>query len=57
MLRGMDVMAVQSMEKLVQYAAFVDEDLGLEMEESNANRAFHLFESKDWAGIDEEKIN
>jgi hypothetical protein len=56
MLRGMDVMAVQSMEKLVQYAAFVDGDLGLEVEESNANRAFNLFENKDWAGIDEEKI-
>ena len=56
MLRGMDVMAVKSMEKLVQYAAFVDGDLGLEVEESNANRAFNLFENKDWAGIDEEKI-
>ena len=55
MLRGMDVIAVESMEKLVQYAAFVDGDLGLEVEESNANRAFNLFESKDWSGVDEEK--
>lgn len=56
MLRGMDVMAVQSMEKLVQYAAFVDGDLGLEVEESNANRAFNLFENKDWSDVDEEKV-
>lgn len=54
MLRGMDVIAVQSMEKLVQYAAFVDGDLGLEVEEGNANKAYNLFESKDWSGVDEE---
>lgn len=56
MLRGMDVVAVESMEKLVQYAAFVDGDLGLEVEEANANRAFGLFESKDWSGVDEETM-
>jgi hypothetical protein len=56
MLRGMDVVAVQSMEKLVQYAAFVDGDLGLVVEESNANRAFNLFESKDWGSVDEEAV-
>mmetsp|Transcript_7290 Transcript_7290/g.11703 ORF Transcript_7290/g.11703 Transcript_7290/m.11703 type:complete len:798 (-) Transcript_7290:72-2465(-) len=56
MLRGMDVVAVESMEKLVQYAAFVDGDLGLELEESNANKAFNLFENKDWSGVDEETI-
>ncbi|KAL7533976.1 hypothetical protein ACHAXR_009678 [Thalassiosira sp. AJA248-18] len=56
MLRGYDVVAVESMEKLVQYAAFVDGDLGLEVEESNANRAFNLFESKDWSGVDGEKM-
>ena len=56
MLRGMDVVAVQSMEKLVQYAAFVDGDLGLVVEESNANRAFNLFESKDWGSVDEEDV-
>jgi len=54
MLRGMEVVAVESMEKLVQYAAFVDGDLGLDVEESNANRACNLFESKDWSGVDEE---
>mmetsp|Transcript_16231 Transcript_16231/g.30655 ORF Transcript_16231/g.30655 Transcript_16231/m.30655 type:complete len:1185 (-) Transcript_16231:63-3617(-) len=52
MLRGMDAVAVESMEKLVQYAAFVDGDLGLNVEESNANKAFNLFESKDWTGVD-----
>jgi hypothetical protein len=57
MLRGMDVVAVESMEKLVQYAAFVDGDLGLKVEESNANRAFNLFESKDWTGVDEETVS
>lgn len=56
MLRGMDVVAVESMEKLVQYAAFVDGDLGLVVEESNANRAYNLFESKDWTNVDEETI-
>ena len=54
MLRGMDVVAVESMEKLVTYAAFVDGDLGLEVEEGNANRAYNLFENKDWSGVDEE---
>ena len=56
MLRGMDAFAVESMEKLVQYAAFTDGDLGLEVEEANANRAYNLFESKDWSGVDEEKV-
>lgn len=56
MLRGMDAVAVESLNTLVQYAAFVDGDLGLEVEESNANRAYNLFESKDWSGVDEEKI-
>jgi len=54
MLRGIAPMAVTSMEKLVQYAAFVDGDLGLEMEEGNAIRAVGLFESKDWTGANEE---
>lgn len=56
MLRGMDVVAVESMEKLVSYAAFVGGDLGLEVEEANANRAYNLFENKDWSGVDEEKM-
>ncbi|KAL7547372.1 hypothetical protein ACHAWF_013551 [Thalassiosira exigua] len=56
MLRGMDVVAVESMEKLVQYAAFVDGDLGLEVEEGNANKAYNLFESKDWSGVEEEEV-
>lgn len=56
MLRGFAPAAVESMEKLVQYAAFVDGDLGLEVEESNANRAYNLFESKDWSGVDEEAV-
>ncbi len=54
MLRGMESVAVESMEKLVQYAAFVDGDLGLEVEEANANKAVNLFESKDWSGVDED---
>lgn len=56
LLRGMDAIAVESMDKLVQYAAFVDGDLGLIVEESNANKAFGLFENKDWTGVDEETI-
>ena len=56
MLRGLDSKAVASMEKLVSYAAFVDGDLGLEISETNANRAYNLFENKDWAEADEEKI-
>jgi len=56
MLRGMDAVAVESMEKLVQYAAFVDGNLGLNVEESNANKAFNLFESKDWTGVDTEVV-
>jgi len=56
MLRGMDLQAVASMEKLVTYAAFVDGDLGLEMEEANANRAFNLFANKDWSAVDEEVV-
>eukprot|EP00578_Thalassiosira_sp_NH16_P017686 CAMPEP_0181123232 /NCGR_PEP_ID=MMETSP1071-20121207/25776_1 /TAXON_ID=35127 /ORGANISM="Thalassiosira sp., Strain NH16" /LENGTH=1197 /DNA_ID=CAMNT_0023208333 /DNA_START=215 /DNA_END=3808 /DNA_ORIENTATION=- len=56
MMRGKDVMSVESMEKLVQYAAFVDGDLGLQVEEANANRAYNLFESKDWSGVDEADV-
>jgi len=56
MLRGMDNVAVESMEKLVQYAAFVDGDLGLDVEESNANRAFNMFANKDWTGVDEDVV-
>eukprot|EP00985_Skeletonema_marinoi_P007359 scaffold3221_cov126-Skeletonema_marinoi.AAC.26 len=56
MLRGMDAVAVESMEVLVQYAAFVDGDLGFEVEESNANKAYNMFENKDWSGVDEEEV-
>jgi hypothetical protein len=56
MLRGMDAVAVESMEALVQYAAFVDGDLGFEVEEANANRAYNMFENKDWSGVDEEEV-
>lgn len=56
MLRGMEAVAVESMEKLVQYAAFVDGDLGLEVEEANANRAYNLFENKDWSAVDAEEV-
>merc|ERR1712232_995982 len=56
MLRGNMVEAVESMERLVQYAAFVDGDLGLEISEDNANKAFNLFDSKDWTGVDEETM-
>lgn len=56
MLRGMDVVAVGSMDTLVQYAAFVDGDLGLDVEEGNANRAYNLYANKDWSGVDEEKV-
>mmetsp|Transcript_34618 Transcript_34618/g.82695 ORF Transcript_34618/g.82695 Transcript_34618/m.82695 type:complete len:1212 (-) Transcript_34618:75-3710(-) len=56
MLRGNMVVAVESMERLVQYAAFVDGDLGLEISEENANKAFNLFDSKDWTGVDEDTM-
>ena len=55
MLRGMDAVAVESMDALVQYAAFVDGDLGFEVEEANANKAYNMFANKDWSGVDEEE--
>lgn len=54
MLRGMDSLAVEACERLVQYAAFTDGDLGLELDEDNALKAFNLFDNKDWSGVDED---
>ena len=55
-LRGMDAMAGDCLKKLLQYAAFVDGDLGLEVTEEQAQRAYNIYEALDFDGIEEEKV-
>ena len=55
-LRGMDAEAADSLKKLVQYAAFVDGELGLEIQEDRAWKVYNLFEASDFDRVDTETV-
>ena len=55
-LRGRQDNAVDLMKELVRYAAFVEGDLGLSVEESTAYQIFNAYESFDFSGEDKETV-
>mmetsp|Transcript_21955 Transcript_21955/g.44861 ORF Transcript_21955/g.44861 Transcript_21955/m.44861 type:complete len:1186 (-) Transcript_21955:71-3628(-) len=55
-LRGMAADAVARLKELVQYAAFVDGDLGLAPEKSDAQKMYFSFAASDFEGLDEETV-
>ena len=53
MPRGMEVVALESMEKPVQYAAFLDVGLG-QCGGGQRQQGYNLFEREDWSGVGKE---
>ncbi|KAL3795270.1 hypothetical protein HJC23_008355 [Cyclotella cryptica] len=56
MLRGLDVDALENIEKLIQYARFVDGELGLKVAEKDAWQAFTIYDNSDFTGLDEDTV-
>ena len=56
LLRGREENTVDLLKELVRYAAFVDGDLGLSVEEATANGIFNIYEAFDFSGEDEEVV-
>lgn len=56
LLRGRDENTVDLINELVRYAAFVDGDLGLTVEEATAYQVFNIYEAFDFSGVDEEQV-
>jgi hypothetical protein len=56
LLRGFEFEALDDINKLIQYARFVDGDLGLIISDRDAHHAFSVYDNSDKSGIDEEKL-
>ena len=56
LLRGRDENTVDLIKELVRYAAFVDGDLGLNVEEATAWQTVNIYEAFDFGGEDSEAI-
>ena len=56
LLRGREENAVDLIKELVRYAAFVEGDLGLTVEESMANQISNIYEAFDFSGEDKETV-
>jgi hypothetical protein len=56
LLRGREDNAVDTINELVRYAAFVDGDLGLTVEEATAYQVFNIYEAFDFSDVDEETV-
>jgi hypothetical protein len=56
MLRGLDVDALENIQKLIQYGRFVDGELGLKVAEKDAWQAFTIYDNSDFTGLDEEAV-
>jgi hypothetical protein len=56
MLRGLDIDALENIQKLIQYARFVDGELGLKVAEKDAWQAFTIYDNSDFTGLDEETV-
>ena len=54
LLRGFEVEGVEEINKLIQYARFVDGECGLEVSERDANQAISVYENSDFSALDEE---
>ena len=56
MMRALSQDAVEALKELVQYAAFVDGDLGLDVDKAMALKLYYAFEAQDFADVDEEIV-
>jgi hypothetical protein len=56
LLRGRDENTVDLIKEIVRYAAFVDGDLDLTVEEPIAYKVFNIYEAFDFSGEDAEKV-
>ena len=56
LLRGFEPEALDEIDKLIQYARFVDGELGLEVSERDANHVISVYESSDLSALDEETL-
>lgn len=56
LLRGFDAEGLNEINKLIQYARFVDGELGLEVSERDANQAYACYENSDLSGLDEATV-
>lgn len=56
LLRGREENAVDTIKELVRYAAFVEGDLGLTVEEATAYQVFNIYEAFDFSDVDEETV-
>jgi len=56
LLRGRDEMTVDLIKELVRYAAFVDGELDLTVDEATAYKVFNIYEAFDFSAEDPEKV-
>eukprot|EP00980_Cylindrotheca_fusiformis_P001430 scaffold345_cov134-Cylindrotheca_fusiformis.AAC.41 len=56
LLRGREENTVDSIKEIVQYAAFVEGDLDLTVEEAVANQIFNIYETFDFSDVDGETV-
>lgn len=56
LLRGRDENTVDLIKELVRYAAFVEGDLGLTVDEAMAYQVFNIYEAFDFSGEDAEQV-
>jgi hypothetical protein len=56
LLRGREENTVDLIKELVRYAAFVDGDLGLNVEEAQAYQVFNIYEAFDFSGEDPKRV-
>jgi hypothetical protein len=56
LLRGRDENTVDLIKELVRYAAFVDGDLGLTVDEATAYKVYNIYEAFDFSGVDPDQV-
>jgi hypothetical protein len=56
LLRGREENTVELIKELVQYAAFTDGDLGLDVDEATGNKILNIYEALDFDGVSAEEV-
>jgi DNA-binding transcriptional regulator YiaG len=56
LLRGREENSVDLIKEIVRYAAFVEGDLGLSVDEAMAYQIFNIYEAFDFSGVDKETV-
>jgi hypothetical protein len=56
LMRGRDETTVDLIKELVRYAAFMDGDLGLTVDEATAYKVYNIYEAFDFSGEDENTV-